>query len=90
MVHIATTLGSFFNKVHYYRVLVAKEVILVIFKLEKSVIAIGIIGALGRNRTCDLDSGGPRDIHFTTRACFQHADSIKISYVLLVPFIINN
>ncbi len=25
-------------------------------------------GALGRDRTCNLASGGPRDIHFTTRA----------------------
>lgn len=34
-------------------------------------------GAPDRNRTCDLDSGGPRDIHFTTGAftnflLFQH------------------
>lgn len=25
-------------------------------------------GAPDKNRTCDLDSGGPRDIHFTTGA----------------------
>ena len=35
MFHIASTLGSFFNKVHNYRVLIAKEVTLLKCELEK-------------------------------------------------------
>ena len=30
-----------------------------------------LFGALGRDRTFNLASGGPRDIHFTTRATQQ-------------------
>lgn len=48
-----------------------------IFELNKK-----INGALGRNRTCDLDSGGPRDIHFTTRAALTGCDSSKKTVVI--------
>lgn len=34
MFHIVTTVGSFFNKVHNYRMLIVKEVTLLIFALE--------------------------------------------------------
>lgn len=42
-------------------------------------------GAPGRNRTCDLDSGGPRDIHFTTGAAFIGTNSSQNLTYLLAP-----
>ncbi len=40
MSHVATTLGSFLNKVHYYSMLIAKEVTLKRFKLENKRMAL--------------------------------------------------